>query len=353
MTQEPESQQPFQIIGAQGDAVRPDLLPDPETLSTLYRALRRLRHFDERAVVLHRQGRMGVYPPYGGMEASQAGVALALTPDDWLLPTYRDTGAALAYGLPISQAILYWRTSPHGWAMPQNLKVLPFYIPIASQYPHAVGCALAERMRGTRNVALALIGDGGSSEGQFHEALNFAGALQAPCVFVLQNNGWAISVPTSSQTRATDLSRRADGYGIPGVRVDGNDVVAVHHVAREAVARARDGGGPTLIETVTYRVKPHTVSDDPSRYRTEDAAREWLTRDPIARLAAHLRAAGQWDDAREEALQRDLVAEFEAAVQDADRMPEPEPAEMLDHVFAEHTPALRAQRDALLREVSA
>ena len=346
-------QEPFQVISAQGEVVRPDLLPEPATRLTLYRALRRIRHFDERAVVLHRQGRLGVYPPYGGMEASQAGVALALTHDDWLLPTYRDTGAALAYGLPIRQAILYWRTSPHGWAIPQDLKVLPFYIPIASQYPHAVGCAVAERMQGTTNVALALIGDGGSSEGQFHEALNFAGALEAPCVFVLQNNGWAISVPTEAQTRATDLSRRAEGYGIPGVRVDGNDVVAVHHVAREAVARARKGGGPTLIETVTYRVKPHTVSDDPSRYRTEERSAEWQARDPLARLEAYLRGADLWDDAREAALQAELVEEFEAAVREADAMPEPEPAEMLDHVFAEHTPALRAQRAELLREVGA
>ncbi|ADV66751.1 pyruvate dehydrogenase (acetyl-transferring) E1 component subunit alpha [Deinococcus maricopensis] len=343
----------LQVLNEHGEVVRPDLLPDASTLTMLYRAMRRIRHFDERAVVLHRQGRMGVFPPYGGMEASQAGTALALTPEDWLLPTYRDTGAALAYGLPVSTTVAYWRTSPHGWAMPEHLKVLPFYIPIATQYPHAVGCAVAEARQGTQNVAMAYIGDGGSSEGQFHEALNFAGALNAPCVFILQNNGWAISVPTRTQTRATNLSKRADGYGIPGVRVDGNDIIAVYHAASEAVARARRSEGPTLIETVTYRVKPHTVSDDPSRYRTEDLTREWEAKDPVVRLAAYLRAQKLWDDAHEDALQSEIVEEFEAAVREADTYPEPSPTEILDHVFAEPTPQLRAQGEELRREVNA
>lgn len=343
----------LQIINEHGEAVNTDLLPNEATLHTLYRAMRRIRFFDERAVVLHRQGRMGVFPPYGGMEASQAGTALALTHDDWLLPTYRDSGAALTYGLPIAQTILYWRTSPHGWKMPEGLKVLPFYIPIATQYPHAVGCALAERMQGRDNVAMAYIGDGGSSEGDFHEALNFAGALNAPCVFVLQNNGWAISVPTSAQTKAVNLSKRAEGYGIPGVRVDGNDIVAVHHAAREAVARARRGEGPTLIETVTYRVKPHTVSDDPSRYRTEELTQEWLGKDPVARLAKYLRSVNLWNDAREDDLTREISAELDAALRDADAYGEPTPSEIVDHVFAEPTPQLREQRAQLLEEYGA
>ena len=205
----------FQLITPDGTVTGAGELPDPETRLRLYHQMRRARHFDERGWVLYRQGRLGVFPPFGGMEASQVGTAAALTPDDWLFPTYRDTGAALTLGLPIARTLAYWRTSPHGWAMPENLKVLPFYIPIATQYPHAVGAALAEKRKGTKNVAMAYIGDGGSSEGDFHEALNFAGALEAPCVFILQNNGWAISVPTRTQTKATNLSRRAEGYGIP------------------------------------------------------------------------------------------------------------------------------------------
>ncbi len=339
-----------QCLAPDGSVVREDLLPEPEIRLELYRQMRRARHFDERGWVLYRQGRLGVFPPFGGMEASQVGTAAALTKNDWLFPTYRDTGAALTLGLPIARTLAYWRTSPHGWHMPADLKVLPFYIPIATQYPQAVGAALAERRQGTRNVAMAFIGDGGSSEGDFHEALNFAGALNAPCVFILQNNGWAISVPTRTQTRATDLSRRADGYGIPGVRVDGNDALATYHVTREAVERARNGGGPTLIETVTYRVKPHTVADDPSRYRSEADTAGWDAKDPVTRLRTHLLNAGLMTEASEAALLAEIAAEFEAALAEADSYPEPTPAEILDHVFAEPTPQLKKQRAEILAE---
>ena len=343
----------FQILAPDGEVVRPDLMPDTGTQLRLYRQMRRARHFDERGWVLYRQGRLGVFPPFGGMEASQVGTAAALSADDWLFPTYRDTGAALTLGLPIARTLAYWRTSPHGWAMPENLKVLPFYIPIATQYPQAVGAALAEKRKGTRNVAMAYIGDGGSSEGDFHEALNFAGALNAPCVFILQNNGWAISVPTRSQTRATDLSRRAEGYGLPGVRVDGNDVLATWHVTAQAVERARNGGGPTLIETVTYRVKPHTVADDPSRYRTEEEGAPWREKDPVTRLRVHLLRTGMLSEESDAALLAEVAAEFEAALREADTYPDPAPAEILDHVFAEPTPQLRRQREELLAEVEA
>lgn len=347
------SDDPFQLITPEGTVSQPERLPDVPTRLKLYRLMRRARHFDERAWVLYRTGRMGVFPPYGGMEASQVGTAAALTHADWLFPTYRDTGAALTYGLPLEQTIAYWRTSPHGWAMPQHLKILPFYIPIATQYPQAVGAALAEKRQGTRNVAMAYIGDGGSSEGDFHEALNFAGALNAPCVFILQNNGWAISVPTRTQTRATNLSLRAQGYGIPGVRVDGNDVLATYQVTLEAVNRARNGEGPTLIETVTYRVKPHTVADDPSRYRSDTDTAGWDAKDPVRRLRTHLLSEGHLSEEGDAEITREIEAEFEAALQVADRFPEPTPAEIVDHVFAEPTPQLVRQRAQLLAEEQA
>lgn len=341
----------LQIIAPDGTVVRPDLLPAPEQRLELYRQMRRARHFDERGWVLYRQGRLGVFPPFGGMEASQVGTAAALTKNDWLFPTYRDTGAALTLGLPIARTLAYWRTSPHGWQMPADLKVLPFYIPIATQYPQAVGAALAEKRKGTQNVAMAFIGDGGSSEGDFHEALNFAGALNAPCIFILQNNGWAISVPTRTQTRATNLSKRAEGYGIAGVRVDGNDVLATWHVTSQAVARARRGEGPTLIETVTYRVKAHTVADDPSRYRTEADNAGWAEKDPVNRLRAHLLAEGILTEDGEAALLVEVAQEFEDALKEADSYPDPTPAEILEHVFAEPTPQLLRQQAELLAEV--
>ena len=343
----------LRVLAPGGEVVRPDLLPPTEIQLELYRQMRRARHFDERGWVLYRQGRLGVFPPFSGMEASQCATAAALTKDDWLFPTYRDTGAALTLGLPVARALAYWRTSPHGWAMPGDLKVLPFYIPIATQYPHAVGAALAERRRGTRNVAMAFIGDGGSSEGDFHEALNFAGALNAPCVFILQNNGWAISVPTRTQTRATDLSQRALGYGIAGVRVDGNDALATWHVTQQAVARARAGEGPTLIETVTYRVGAHTVADDPTRYRSADEGAGWDEQDPLRRLREYLLKTGALTEHSDEALTQEIKAEFEAALAEADAYPEPHPAEILDHVFAEPTTQLRRQRAELLGEVDA
>ncbi|MDO4246925.1 MAG: pyruvate dehydrogenase (acetyl-transferring) E1 component subunit alpha [Deinococcus sp.] len=341
----------FRILAPDGTVVRPDALPSPEQRLHLYRQMRRARQFDERGWVLYRQGRLGVFPPFGGMEASQCGTAAALTKNDWLFPTYRDTGAALTLGLPIARTLAYWRTSPHGWQMPADLKVLPFYIPIATQYPQAVGAALAEKRKGTRNVAMAFIGDGGSSEGDFHEALNFAGALNAPCVFILQNNGWAISVPTATQTKATNLSHRALGYGILGVRVDGNDVLATWHVTFEAVERARRGEGPTLIETVTYRVKPHTVADDPTRYRTDEDTAGWDDKDPVQRLQHHLLAEGILTAESDAALQKEVADEFEAALAEADAYPDPEPKEILEHVFAEPTPQLLRQRAELLGEL--
>ena len=206
------------------------------------------------------------------------GPALALDAGDWLVPSYRETGAALVLGLPIIHAILYWRADPAGWRFPDEVRIMPFYIPIATQLLHAVGVASAGRHLGEDWVALTFIGDGGSSEGDFHEALNFAAVMKAPTVFVVQNNGWAISVPTEKQMNNTRIVDRAPGYGIPGVRVDGNDLVAMWHVAREAVDRARAGEGPTLIEAVTYRLAPHTTSDDPGRYRGEREAEGGETR---------------------------------------------------------------------------
>lgn len=346
--------EPLQVLSPDGSVAYPDLLPADATVSRrLYEAMRRARHFDDRAVVLQRQGRMGVFPPYGGQEAAQVGTAMALDAGDWLVPSYRETAAALTFGLPLARVILYWRTSPHGFAMDPNLNLLPFYVPIATQLPHATGLALAARLRGERRVTMAYVGDGGTSEGDFHVGLNFAGAYRVPAVFVVQNNGWAISVPTSAQTAAATLASRAEGYGMPGVRVDGNDALAVWHAAAEAVARARAGGGPTLIEAMTYRIRPHTTSDDPSRYRTEDEARNWQEqRDPIRRLRAFLYATGAWTDADEAELDARLEAELVAAVAEADAMPEPEPWEILDHVFAEPTPALLEQQWELRQEAA-
>jgi len=330
------------------DGTRAD--PLPLTLDELvrgYRAVVRARIFDERALTLQRQGRLAVYPPYRGQEAAQVGATLALRPDDWLVPSYRETAAAIIHGLPMSQALLFWRADPAGWRYPDGLRVLPFYIPIATQLLHAVGVASAGRYQDEDWVALTFVGDGGSSEGDFHEALNFAAVFSAPVVLVVQNNGWAISVPTEKQMRNPHIVDRAAGYGIPGVVVDGNDLVAVWHATREAVARARAGQGPTLIEAMTYRMGPHTSSDDPGRYRSPEGAAAWEPRDPVVRLRRALTAMDAWDDERQQALEAELVEEFAAAVREADEAPEPEPQQIVEQVFETMTDDARAAWETL------
>ena len=358
-TADPRLDGTFCILEADGTPRQPTLIPgDPEVVR-MYRAMRRARIFDERALVLQRQGRLGVYPLFGGMEATQVGAVLALTPPhDWLAPTYRGSGAALAYGMPIHKLILTWRGHPDGSRMNPDQHLLPFYTPIANQLPHAAGIALAEKRRADRvgkepNVVLAFVGDGGTSEGDFHVGLNFAGVYRVPAVFLIENNGWAISTPTQLQTAATTLASRGEGYGMPAVRVDGNDLLAVHHVTSEAVTRARRGDGPTLIEAITYRVLPHTSSDDPTRYRgSEDAAQadHWrLHRDPGQRLRAYLNGRGLWNDGQEQQLVAEVEAEIRDALTQADAAPGLEPWELLEYVFAVPTPEMREQQAELKR----
>lgn len=336
----------LRYLSDEGDPLT-DLPLSTEELLRGYRAMRRARLFDERAVLLQRQGRLGVYAPFSGQEAAQIGPALALDRHDWLLPTYRETGAALLHGLPLTHAILYWRAHPAGWRFPDDVRILPFYIPIATQLLHAVGVASAGRHVGEDWVALTFVGDGGSSEGDFHEALNFAAVYSAPVVFVVINNGWAISVPTEKQMNNTRIVDRAVGYGIPGVRIDGNDLVASWQAGREAVARARAGEGPTLIEAISYRVVPHTTGDDPSRYREAMAGEAWKRKDPLLRLRRALETLGVWDDARETAQLADLRSEWDEALLTADDTPEPAPEEIVEHVFATMGPDERAAWEAL------
>lgn len=324
-----------------------DLPFSAEALRTGYGQMVRIRSFDERAVTLQRQGRLGVYPPFKGQEAAQVGAALAMREDDWLVPTYRETGAALVHGLSMSHAILYWRADPAGWRFPEGLRILPFYIPIATQLLHAVGIGSAARHLGQDWVAMTFIGDGGSSEGDFHEALNFAAVFRSPTVVVVQNNGWAISVPTERQMRNTRIADRAAGYGMPGVVVDGNDLVAMWHVTKEAVERARSGEGPTLVEAMTYRLAPHTTGDDPGRYRDAAEGAVWEARDPILRLRKALEDMGAWDQDQEDALQAELTAEFKAAVAAADAVPATLPEAIVEHVFESMTPDARADWEEL------
>ena len=276
-------------------------------------------------------------------------VALALEERDWVVPSYRESAMLLAKGLPIHTLILYWRAHPAGWRFPEGVRAVNPYIPIATQIPQAVGLALAGRYRGEDWVVATSIGDGGTSEGDFHEGLNFAAVFGAPVVFLVQNNGYAISVPKSRQMKVDYVARRAEGYGMPGVVVDGNDAFAVYLEAKKAVERARKGEGPTLLEALTYRLAPHTTSDDPSRYRSKEEEEAWRAKDPILRLRKALEGRGLWGEEAEKALLLELEEEFQRELALADEAPEPRPEEIVEHVYAEMGPDQRRAWEALRR----
>jgi pyruvate dehydrogenase E1 component alpha subunit len=316
-------------------------------LRALYRAMLLGRRFDERMVRLQRQGRIGTFAPIKGQEASQMGSAFALRPTDWTVPSFRETAAMIWRGWPIEKLLLFFAGHLEGGQPAPDQRDLPVTIPVATQLPHAVGLAYAAQYKGDDAVVMAYFGDGATSEGDFHEAMNFAGVWHVPVVFVCQNNQWAISVPLKKQTHSRTLAQKALAYGLPGLQVDGNDVLAVYAAAREAVDRARAGDGPTLIECVTYRLGMHTTADDPTKYRSEEEVKAWERKDPFTRLVPYLRRKKVPIDG----LEAEVDAEIEAAVQRFEAWPPADPLTMFDHVYAELPPDLKAQRDEVDRRL--
>lgn len=326
---------------------------DPELLLRLHAQLVRGRRFNTQATALTRQGRLAVYPSSTGQEACEVAAALALEERDWLFPSYRDTLAAVARGVDPVEVLTLLRGDWHTGYDPHAHRVAPLCTPLATQLPHAVGLAHAARLKGDDVVALAMVGDGGTSEGDFHEALNFAAVWRAPVVFLVQNNGFAISVPLDKQTAAPSLAHKAVGYGMPGRLVDGNDVLAVHEVLTQAVRHARAGGGPTLVEAITYRVEAHTNADDATRYRGDAEVEAWREHDPIRLAENELTARGLLDEARLAAVQED--AERLAATMRACLNEEPalHPEDLFTHVYAHPTTQLLEQRAQLRAELDA
>src|SRR5436309_8980857 len=265
-------------------------------LLELHRWLVLLRTYDERSVVYHRQGRIGTYAIFWNHEAMQAGSVYALEREDWIFPSYRESAIGLLRGMPASTVLSWWRGHPAGWWNPLEWNVASICVPIGTHVPHAAGLAWGKKLKGEPGVAMAFFGDGATSEGAFHEGVNFAAVMQAPLVLVCNNNSWAISTPLSAQTRAETLADKAKGYGIPGVRVDGLDALAVYEAAREAVERARAGGGPTFIEAVHYRAAPHATADDPSAYIDLERVEEERRRECVGRFESVLRDAGMLTD---------------------------------------------------------
>lgn len=340
--------EPYRVLGTDAAAGA-----DPELLLRLYAELVRGRRYNAQATALTKQGRLAVYPSSTGQEACEVAAALALEERDWLFPSYRDTLAAVARGLDPAQALTLLRGDWHTGYDPYEHRIAPLSTPLATQLPHAVGLAHAARLKGDDVVALAMVGDGGTSEGDFHEALNFAAVWQAPVVFLVQNNGFAISVPLAKQTAAPSLAHKAVGYGMPGRLVDGNDVAAVHEVLGEAVARARRGGGPTLIEAITYRIDAHTNADDATRYRGDSEVEAWRAHDPIRLLETELTGRGLLD---EDGVRAAAEAAETMAAQLRERMnadPVLNPMDLFEHVYAEQTSQLREQAAQLRAELDA
>lgn len=345
---------PVQLIDEHGKAVAHDAYAPvhPDTLVEAYGALVRGRRINDQCNALVRQGRLAVYPSSHGQEACQVAAALVLGDNDWLFPTYRDSVAVITRGVSPEESMVLLRGDWHSGYDPRTHRVAPQATPLATQLLHAVGFAHAAKLRGENTVVMALCGDGATSEGDFHEALNFAAVFHLPVVFLVQNNEFAISVPLARQTAAPSLAHKAIGYGMPGLRADGNDVAAMLAVLGAAVDRARSGQGPSLIEAHTYRMQAHTNADDDTRYREREEVQRWVERDPLTRLRTHLHAAEALDDA----LEARFTAEAEdtaAGLREAmHRDVAVDPSSLFDHVYAEQPATLRAQAAQLHDEIA-
>jgi len=338
----------FQILKPDG-TLQPGLKPpidDKETL-TLYQKMVFVRLADQRGLLLQRQGRFGTYAPLWGQEACQIGSAYVLQKGDWVFPAFRELGATLMMGIALKDFMLYWMGNEMGSRAPEGINLLPVSIPVGTHIPQAVGTAWAAKIRGDKIVAMAYFGDGATSKGDFHEAMNFAGVFKTPTIFFCQNNQFAISVPRSRQTASATIAQKAIAYGFDGIQIDGNDLFAVITVTREAVDRARSGGGPTLIEGVTFRFGPHTTADDPTKYRTDEEIERWKPLDPMIRLRSYLKAKGLWSEEVEIRMTEDAQKEIDQAVKDAEAVPAPELKEIFEYVFAEMTPPLKEQLEYL------
>ncbi len=317
--------------GSTDESLMPAL--SPEDITRIYELMVLSRVFDERALALQREGRIGTYAPIIGQEASQIGSAYAISNEDWIFPSFREMGVFITRGYPLHMLFQYWSGDERGAMSPEKLNIFSICVPVGTQVPHAAGAAMAAKYRGDRIAVICYFGDGGTSKGDFHEGLNMAGVFKLPVVFICQNNHWAISVPRERQTASKTLAQKAFAYGFEGVQVDGNDVFAVYKATREAIKKAKELKGPTLIECLTYRMGDHTTADDASRYRSKEEVEAWKAKDPITRLRLFMKKKGLWT----EVYQREIDERSRIMVDEAVKMMEsiqpPLPQDMFGYTF--------------------
>jgi 2-oxoisovalerate dehydrogenase E1 component alpha subunit len=346
---------PVQLLDDQGElhevpGFRLDL--KDEDFRDLYRHMVVARRVDKQSINLQRQGQLAVYASLLGQEAAQVGSAYALGPKDWVFPSYREHGVALVRGLDPVRLLHMFRGTWLGDHDPYEHRFALMAIPIGTQALHAAGFAMGAKFDGSDLAVMCYIGDGATSEGDAHEAMNFAGVYQAPCIFFVQNNQYAISVPLSLQTKAPTIAHKAVGYGMPGLRCDGNDVLASYAVTKAALERAREGEGPSLIEAVTYRMEAHTTADDPTRYRNPAELEEWQRRDPIARFETFLAKEGLLDDDLREAIDEEAATFAKRIREEVYEAPHDDPLELFDHVYVDPPASFEEQRAMLRRELA-
>lgn len=317
---------------------------DGDLLVRMFRYMLATRRLDERMINLQRQGRIGTYGPTRGQEAAQIGTAMAIGPDDWTAQAFREMGMMLVRGWGMHMPMFFWGGHEEGNVAPEGVNDLPIAVPVSSQTLHGVGIAWGMKLRGRPNVCLTYLGDGGTSEGDFHEAMNFAGVYSLPVIFIVQNNQFAISCPRRMQTRSRTIAQKALAYGFNGIQVDGNDVLSVYVATREAVEKARSGGGPTLIECVTYRLSVHTTADDPTKYRSEEEVKQWEKRDPLIRFRKYLSEREVLDEASIAGIEEDIRQQIKAAVDHYEAYKGVDPVDAFRYCLAERTPELIAQQ---------
>lgn len=343
----PEDCSLHQVLDKDGNLVGDDPGLDDDTLKNMFWWMLYGRMADDKAIKLQRQGRLGTYAPGTGQEGAQVGSALAMAESDWLFPAFRELPSYMIRGLPFENNLLYFMGDVRGNRVPEGTRSFPIFVPVSTQVPIAAGFAHVQKMKGTGSAVVCYLGDGGTSEGDFHEGMNFAGVFKAPVVYVVQNNQWAISVSRKKQTASPTIAQKGEAYGFPGIYVDGNDVIAVYLATKEALERARKGEGPTFIEAFTYRRLMHTTADDPTRYRTQEEQNDWEQKDPINRMRIYLEKKGIWTEEWEDELKDKAKKLIKESVKKAESLPPLEPEDLFKYMYEEMPSNLKEQLEYL------